>query len=175
MREKVMAAWLLAVILIINYAIYEKELIKNYGKAVFVKLRPYYKHSTVQRDYVPYRHSLIQGDYVLLKYDIEEQIPKSDIDSYPDMGYIVITTSASNIASFLRLYRGESLASDEKLLRFKKNNNSIRVLPNSFLFQSGKYSSYENSRYGLFRFSNSGRDYVLVNLADNDKRLISVS
>ncbi|WP_375603983.1 GDYXXLXY domain-containing protein [Wolbachia endosymbiont of Anurida maritima] len=55
---------------------------------------------------------------------------------------------------------------------FRRQYN-IRIVPNSFFFQEGHAQHYQNAKYGLFKFDNSG-NYLLVGLANQNRQEIVV-
>ncbi|CUT17747.1 putative membrane protein, GDYXXLXY domain [Candidatus Ichthyocystis hellenicum] len=162
MNAKIMIIWLIMVIMFLNYAIYEKERIRGSSDSVFLSI-----------DTVIYR-SFIGDDYALLKYDIEKTIPDKDIVSSPDRGYIVIGVDDNKVAHFVRVYAGETLSLNERLIRFHKNKRSINIVPNSFFIQERSIENYKKSKYAIFNFGKSG-EYVLAKLADKDKKYIKLS
>ncbi|WP_175330435.1 GDYXXLXY domain-containing protein [Candidatus Ichthyocystis hellenicum] len=164
MNAKIMIIWLIIVIMFLNYAIYAKEKIRNSGENVFLEISP-----------EGYR-SIIKGYYIRLRYDIEKKIPYKYVSSSPDRGYIVVSVGNNKVAHFARMYAGEVLSPSERLIRFHKNKNkySISIVPSSFFVQETSVEAYKNSRYAIFKFGKSG-EYILVKLADKDKRAINFS
>jgi uncharacterized membrane-anchored protein len=111
--------------------------------------------------------SLIQGDYMQLRYAVESKVPIKEIENYS--GYIVVKPDENNVAQFVRVYAGENLAPDEKLLHFYKSQYSFTQLhPNSFFFQEGRAKYYQDAKYGIFKF-NGVKDYLLVGLANAER------
>ena len=84
---------------------------------------------------------------------------------------MVIRPDENNAAQFVRFHREESLAEGEKLLRFHKKGRSIHIVPDSFFFQEGHAQYYENARYGVFKFDDSGK-HLLIGLAGEDRKII---
>lgn len=153
MRLKIMIASSLLVIAALNYGIYEKEQIKEHGETLLLELAPVDPRS------------LIQGDYMRLRYAIERNAPALRLASHEKRGSMVIRPDENNVAQFVRLYQDEELAPGEKLLHFHNQDSSVRIVPDSFFFQEGHAKYYENAKYGVFKFGNSGT-HLLVGLAD---------
>lgn len=155
MRKIIMVVLSVLILGFLNYSIYEKEQIKKYGEIVFLKLAPVDPRS------------LMQGDYMQLRYDIERNISKD-----PIKGYIVVRPDKNSVAQFIRFHKKEELSEDEKLLYFHPRYKSIRIVPDTFLFQEGHAKYYEEAKYGIFKFYKSGK-YILAGLADKNRKLIS--
>ncbi len=159
MRIKIMIILLVMIITALNYSIYEKELIKDHGQTILLELAPVDPRS------------LVQGDYMRLSYTIERNALAKQLADHHQRGYIVISPDNHNVAHFIRFHEKEYLAANEKLLHFYKKYNRIKITPNSFLFQEGHAKYYENAKYGVFKFDNSG-NYLLIGLADKNRKTI---
>jgi len=136
---------------LVNYAIYEKELVKEQGEVVLLELVPLDPRS------------LMQGDFMRLGFAIERS---ADVKVAPRRGYLVIAKDAQGIGRFVRVHQEEPLAAGEKLVHFVKSWTSAQVVPNSFMFQEGHAAHYSGAKYGIFKFAPSG-DYLLTGLADD--------
>lgn len=167
MRIKIMMTLGILILVILNYAIYEKEQIKKYGKIVLLELTPYDPRS------------LMQGDYMSLYYTINRKASDQALVSEKKQtyeyfkyikngGYLVIKTDQNNVAQFVRFHKKEKLSAGEKLLRFQNQYKSIRVMPDSFFFQEGYAQYYINAKYAIFKFDDSG-NYLLVGLVKPNK------
>lgn len=162
MRAKIMILLLLPILAFLNYGIYEKEQIKKHGETLLLELAP------------ADPRSLIQGDYVHLRYAIELSALANESTPPQKRGYMVIRPNEDNVAQFVRFYKGEDLSKGEKLLFFHYKYNQVLIEPDSFLFQEGHAKHYENAKYGVFKFNDSGK-HLLVNLADENREIISPS
>lgn len=112
--------------------------------------------------------SLMQGDYMVLRLKAEDYIyhdyfQESDKTKYflEDKAVIKIDKN-TKVASFVRLHKGEKLASDESLIRFKiwPQTPLTRIGSGAFFFQEGKGIELEKSRYALFRISEDGTSLI---------------
>jgi len=140
------------VLIALNFAIFEKEQLKKKGDTVLLVLAPVDPRS------------LMQGDYMALRYEMERQTPLLNEDS--SGGYLVLTLDQNKVGSFKRFYQeGETLANDEKLLRYRLKRSSIQIAPNAFFFQEGQGQLYQKARYGEFKVDESG-NHLLVGLVD---------
>ena len=159
-RRSIVAVVLTIVILVLfNISIYDREQTIANGETLFLELAPVDPRS------------LMQGDYMQLRYVIEREAPVEQLEDHERRGYLVIRGDASGVARFVRFHQGEELESNEKLVRFHKQYNRIRIVPDAFFFQEGHAEFFEDARYGVFRFDDRGR-HVLVGLADAGQLLI---
>lgn len=161
MRTKIMIALLALILAALNYGVYEKEQIKEHGETLLLELAPVDPRS------------LMQGDYMRLRYAIERTAPEKELATHEKRGYMVIRPDENNVAQFVRFHKEEDLAAGEKLLHFHKQYSSVRIVPDSFFFQEGHAKHYENAKYGVFKFDNSGH-HLLVGLADTNRQEIKV-
>lgn len=160
MRSYIMIALSIFVLGALNYAIYDKQKIKDHGEVVLLELAPVDPRS------------LMQGDYMQLRYAIERAVPREEQKNLPKRGYIIIQPDENNVAQFVRFHGGELLKNQEKLLHFHRNHG-IRIVPDSFLFQEGHAEHYEDARYGVFKFDNNG-NHLLVGLANENREAIKI-
>ncbi|MEH6631371.1 MAG: GDYXXLXY domain-containing protein [Halopseudomonas aestusnigri] len=153
MRIKIMVALSVLVLIVLNYAIYDKEQIIENGETVLLELAPVDPRS------------LIQGDYMRLRYAIERNLSK-DI-TIPDIqsGYMIVKPNEQKVASFVRFEDNTPLAEDEKRLYYHLEYGGVRIVPDSFFFQEGHANKYNNAKYGVFKFDNKG-NHILVGLVD---------
>jgi uncharacterized membrane-anchored protein len=145
------------ILIIVNFAIYQKEQLLAQGTPLLLELAP--------RD----PRSLIQGDYMILRYKIanEPELWKVDKD-----GALVIERDDKHIAQFKRVYNQTTpLQKNELLLRFRKRQHGIRLGAESFFFQEGHAQYYENARYGELKVAASGES-ILVGLRDEKLNLL---
>jgi uncharacterized membrane-anchored protein len=136
----------------VNWLVINKESLLSTGTKVFLKLAPIDPRS------------LIQGDYMQLEYAVARDL--REVKGLPTDGYIVLRLDDRAVGTFLHLYKdGDSLASNEILLRFRTRNGMIRLGSGAFFFQEGHAKYYERANYGEFRVARSGTS-VLVGLCD---------
>lgn len=139
----------LLVLGVANLLIFQKEQLLASGQTIFLELAPVDPRS------------LIQGDYMDLRYAATRDLP---VDNLPTDGYLVLKLDSRNIATFNRIYQsGETLAADERLIRFRKRNWDVRLGAESFFFQEGHADYYDQARYAELRLAESG-ETVLVSL-----------
>jgi uncharacterized membrane-anchored protein len=148
------------ILIVINFAIYQKEQLLAQGTTLLLELAP--------RD----PRSLIQGDYMILRYKIADEPKLSNIDKN---GFLVIERDDKQIAQFKRIYeQAVPLQTNELLLRFRKRKDGIRLGAESFFFQEGHAHYYENARYGELKVAKSGES-ILVGLRDEKLNPLTAS
>lgn len=161
MKKWILIALSIFVMALLNYFIYEKEQVKKHGEVILLNLAPVDPRS------------IMQGDYMQLRYTLENVIPREQINVQKKNGFLVIRPDENRVGSFVRFHNGGKLSIGEKLLRYRKGYESIKIVPDSFFFQEGDGKHYENAKYGIFKFANSGKS-ILVGLANSDYKEIKV-
>ena len=141
------------VLVVLNYAVYDKEQIIEDGETVLLELAPIDPRS------------LIQGDYMRLRYEIENIFTDQITIPEAKSGYLVIKPNAQKIAVFVRFEDGTPLVKGEKRLYYHLKYGQLRIVPDSFFFQEGHADKYNNAKYGVFKFDDKG-NRVLVGLVD---------
>ena len=158
-RSVIVVALTIVILVLFNISIYDREQTIANGETLFLELAPVDPRS------------LMQGDYMRLRYAIERTAPVDRLEDHERRGYLVIRANSAKVAQFFRFHDGEPLNPNEKLVRFHKQYNQIRIVPDAFFFQEGHAALYDAARYGAFRFDDRGR-HVLVGLADAGRVLI---
>jgi uncharacterized membrane-anchored protein len=143
-------ATLILILVVTNGLIFQKQLVLKSGRTMLLKLAPVDPRS------------LMQGDYMALRYELENQVSRQNIENLPPEGCIVVTLDDQGIATFVRVHKGEPLGEGEYLLRYRRRGN-FRLGADAFFFQEGHAKDYELARYGELKVTSSG-DSVLVGL-----------
>jgi len=143
----------LLVLVAVNLLIVNKEDTLARGHTVLLRLAP------------ADPRSLIQGDYMVLRYAIAREISKAQME---DKGCIVVSLDANDVAKFVRIHRGESLHTGDRLL-FYRNRGGLRLGAESFMFQEGDAALYAQARYGELKVDESGAS-VMIGLRGDDFR-----
>ncbi len=141
----------LLVIATVNVLIVKKEHTLAHGRSMLLRLAP------------ADPRSLMQGDYMILRYAIAGEISEAQL---ADKGCIVVSLDKNNVARFVRVHEGESLAAGERLLLYR-NRGGLRLGAESFMFQEGDAELYSKARYGELKVDESGAS-VLVGLRGED-------
>jgi len=159
MRIKLALLLLLPVLGYLNLGILSKESLKANGETILLELAP--------RD----PRSLLQGDYMALNYRLHNELRgKKELRGH--RGQIVIKKDDNGVATLDRIYNGEELAENERLLRFNFSGRRPEVATHSFFFQEGKAKAFEAAHYGIFKLDSDG-SLLLVDLADENREPIS--
>lgn len=162
MRKLLVVAVTVLILVVINWAIFDKERHLAHGEVVYLELAPVDPRS------------LMQGDYMALSFAIGNQIQAalhgqdsgSGASSRPGDGYVVVRRGVDGVAHFQRLEDGETtLADDEMRLRYRMRNGRVQFATNAFFFQEGHAERYEAARFGQFRVNERG-DPLLVAMHD---------
>jgi uncharacterized membrane-anchored protein len=142
----------------VNLGIFQKETLIASGEPIFLELAPVDPRS------------LIQGDYMALQYAIARDL--ADREDLPVRGQLVLHLDGRNIATFARLYDGQSpLASNERLIDYQKPYYDLWLAPTSFFFEEGQGEVYQEARYAELRLDSSG-EAILVDLRGPDLELL---
>lgn len=154
--------WLMVVLGVVNYAIYQKEEHLAHGTTVCLPLAPVDPRS------------LMQGDYMALRFALENPLrtalsdtEKSSARLTPLLnrdGRIVLDVDANCTATFDRLYHGQKLRPNQQILHYRIRHGKVTIASNAFFFQEGTADRYAQARYGIFKVQHS--DPLLVDLAD---------
>lgn len=142
----------------VNVLILNKQSVLTSGQTMLLRINP--------RD----PRSLMQGAYMTLRYDIAMGPAAQAIEAGPTDGQIVVTLDDHNVASFLRVHRGEPLGEGERLLRYRRRGR-LRLGAESFFFQEGQAGLYAGARYGDLKVTPAG-DSVLVGLRGENFELL---
>ena len=155
MKTRLLFAGLALVLGVSNWAIWRKERVLTNGDVVLLELAPVDPRS------------LIQGDYMRLDYALTRGIAQQAGWSYD--GAVVVRLDGDGVATFVRRHEGGApLASDERLLRYRKRGNRVRVATDAYFFQEGSARKYTSARYGELRVDDDGSS-VLVGLRDSSR------
>ncbi|HPG30388.1 MAG TPA: GDYXXLXY domain-containing protein [bacterium] len=136
-------------LIVINWNIYQKEMILKYGKTIFLELAPVDPRS------------LMQGDYMRLRYRIAEDI-KTKTQIQNKDGYLVLSIDNFGRAEFVRFHSKKiKLNENEILLKYRNRGNILKLGAESFFFQEGKACLYQKAKYGELKVSKSGESLLI--------------
>jgi len=150
MRKWIVVLSGLAVLAVVNYAIYQKEQVLTNGRVVLLELVPVDPRS------------LMQGDYMALRFRLQTDIPYSReiLD-----GLAVVAVDQRGVAIFRRLDDGRPTANDELKIYFRARAGTAKLGTNAFFFQEGDARFYSNARFGEARVAGDGQ-ILLTGLRD---------
>lgn len=162
MRRGIALVAAVAIVVLVNFSIYEKEQHLAHGEIMYLELAPVDPRS------------LMQGDYMTLRFEIGNQIRDAVGSNGPadsereeiSEGYAVVRLDERGVAHFVRLAASNTALEDnQRALFFRQRNGRILFATNAFFFQEGQAERYEAARYGRFRVNEEGEP-LLVGLHD---------
>lgn len=114
----------------------------------------------------------MQGDYMTLSYALERDVLDT-LDKTGDRpkssdGYVIVALDEHDVGHFVRLadsHQPNTLAANEKAIRYRLRNGSVKLATNAFFFQEGHTNAFEAAEYGLFRVNDKG-DPLLTDLVN---------
>lgn len=172
-KATVFGAFIL-ILLVLNFAIYQKEKHIKHGTSVLLELAPVDPRS------------LMQGDYMALRFDIARRIydalPHEDNKHFwqgtrlkGNDGHVVVNLDKDNVATFDSLHKdNKTLKENQMLLQYRIRGGQVKFASNAFFFQEGTASAYEVAKYGEFKV-NDNHTLLLVDMYDENLRKIDVN
>lgn len=137
-----------AVMVIINHGIWQKEQVLQQGTTVFVELAPVDPRS------------LMQGDYMTLAFALP---PMANAEA-PQARFVVAQRNEKGVATLNRFYDGESeLGPDELLIEVKRQGSRYVLVTDAWFFKEGEGNRWSGAKFGEFRVKRDGTA-VLVSL-----------
>ena len=126
MRKAVALLAGLAVLALVNFGIYQRELLLTRGSIVLLELAPVDPRS------------LMQGDYMRLNFALaNEAFPFERRHALAD-GHIVVALDAHRVGHFRRLADGRPLAPGEIALRYRVRGGQPNFATNAYFFEEGQ-------------------------------------
>lgn len=140
------AVSLAALLLVINFAIAQKETLIADGQPVFLPLAP------------ADPRSLMQGDFMQLNFALPDGMPR---DGGPRLTgrrpHVVARLDERRVARLLRLHAGEALRPDELLIELTPRSGRWTVVTDAWFFKEGEAPRWAAARFGEFRVTPDGR------------------
>jgi uncharacterized membrane-anchored protein len=161
-RLFVLVAMTVAILVFVNVQIMQKEDIIENGETLLLRLAP--------QD----PRSLLQGDYMALRYAMTRDIALAARESNATDGQIIVELAENGEALFVDLFVGQELAEDQRLLRFRKRGDAVRLASDAYFFEEGQGDSFAGARFGEIRVGPAG-DAVLIGLRDQDGNRLGTS
>jgi uncharacterized membrane-anchored protein len=149
---------LLALLLVVNLGIWQKETLIRTGRPIFVELAPVDPRS------------LLQGDYMALNYRYGESL-RAELDQHDRLRQrprVLASVDGRGVAQLERLAAADAVpAADELLIELTPKNGRWLVVSDAWFFREGEAERWQPARYGEFRVGADGQA-LLVGLADKD-------
>ena len=154
----------LAVLVVVNSAIWQKERHIAQGEVVYLELAPVDPRS------------LMQGDYMALNFALANRLQselyqRGETPSASMNGDVVVRVDSARVAHFQRIDDGTPLEADERRLQFRLRHGQVQVATNAFFFQEGHAERYEAAYYGEFRVNKEGELLLTALYDDTFQRL----
>ena len=146
-----------AILVMVNIQIMNKQKILQNGDTLLLQLAP--------RD----PRSLLQGDYMALRYAMTTEVAQAAKQAQLSDGRIIVEIKQDKQASFIGLYEGQVLAQGQRILRFRRRGESVRLASDAYFFEEGQWKTYAEARYGELRVDSRG-DAVLIGVRDSEGR-----
>ena len=154
----------IAILVLVNLGIMDKEKLLAEGRVVFLELAPVDPRSLMQGDYMALNFGVVGAVTGALPRQAEDgtyyEPPAQD-------GHIVVKLDEKGVARFERIHAGGELAADEILMQFRVRNGLVKFATNGFFFQEGTADLYATARYGKFRVNPDG-ELLLTAMADEN-------
>lgn len=151
----------LAVLLLVNVGIWQKEQLIRDGRPVLVELAPVDPRS------------LMQGDYMALNYHMTPEL-NHQLDGFDRLGRprVVLRLDGDGVATLMRLADAtQAPGPDELVVELTPKGGSWVLVSDAWFFREGDGERWQAARYGEFRVDASGRA-LLVGLADAQRQPI---
>jgi uncharacterized membrane-anchored protein len=165
MARNIAVLAMLVILALVNWSIAGKERQLAEGRIVYLDLAPVDPRSLMQGDYMALRFRIADQLYQALPRSEDSRNWRHDVQASD--GYVVVNLDEQQIASYQRIHKAETLASDELLLRYRVRDGAVKFATNAFFFQEGQAEIYQPARYGQFRVDESG-ELLLVAMFDKD-------
>ncbi len=153
-----------ATLVVVNWAIWQKEDLIAHGEKVFVELAPVDPRS------------LMQGDFMRLNYRVPqptEEALRQRVSLHRT--YAVTQRDARGVAKLLRVVTADApLASGEMRIELTPKGGRWILVSDAWFFREGDGQRWEKARYGEFRLAPDGKA-LLVGLADVNLQAIEIS
>ena len=157
MRKAIVLAAGLAILVFVNFGIYQRERLLTDGQIVLLRLAPVDPRS------------LMQGDYMRLDFEVARKAFPFGTRQPPDDGHIVVALDPHRVGHFRRFADGRPLARGEIALRYRIRGGRPHFATNAYFFEEGQARAFEKAEYGEFRVGADG-DMILTNLRDDRLR-----
>ena len=142
----------LAMLVVANVGIWQKEALIARGQPVYVELAP------------ADPRSLMQGDFMRLNFRIPGEV-QSNVDALltSQRPRVIARRDARGVATLLRIDAGTPLGADELRIELTPKHGRWILVSDAWFFKEGEAKRWQAAKYGEFRVEPSGRA-VLVGL-----------
>ncbi|PWF48739.1 GDYXXLXY domain-containing protein, partial [Massilia glaciei] len=140
------AVCLLAVLMVANGAIWQKEDLIANGRPIYVELAPVDPRS------------LMQGDYMRLNFNLPVEVQAEErFMRRKGRPHVVAKVDARGVATVSRVDDGSPLASDEIRIELTSTRQGWTLVTDAWYFKEGEAERWSRAKYGEFRVASNGR------------------
>ena len=159
----------IAILVLINLSIMDKETLLAEGKVVYLQLAPVDPRSMMQGDYMALNFEVAGSVMAALPHESLEDGRFSELAAQD--GRAVVTVDDMGVSRFTRIDDGTALAANETYLQYRVRNGQLKFATNGFFFQEGTADLYANARFGKFRVNPDG-ELLLTAMADENLKTL---
>lgn len=175
MKKFIAITTLIIALLLINWSIYQKEVLLENGQVVYLKLAPVDPRSIMQGDYMTLRFTLAGEIQSAFRKQSLLEGRSEGVNSFD--GLVNVSVNERSIASFVSISTQSGFinhqanpANDELALKtlplqFRLRKGRVKFATDAFFFEEGTGSKLTNATYGEFRVNEHG-ELLLVALCD---------
>jgi uncharacterized membrane-anchored protein len=146
----------LAILVVVNYTVWQREQLLAAGRIVLLELAPVDPRS------------LMQGDYMALRFRVAaEAFGSREPDRRAADGRLVLRVDDRGVGTFARIDDGTPLGPAEVAVRFRIRNGNPKLATNAYFFEEGTADRYVAARYGELRVDPAG-EAILTGLRDEE-------
>ena len=143
-----------------NWSVFQKEQTLKDGQLVLLPLAPVDPRS------------LMQGDYMNLNYEVNSSSSALINEQTATHGYAILQTDSNQVGQLIRLQDALTPLNDNEIaIRYKIVNKRIFLDAESFFFEEGQDSLYQNARYGGLKIDDKGQSLLIGLYDENFQRI----
>lgn len=139
-----------------NWSVFKKEQTLKDGQLVLLHLAPVDPRS------------LMQGDYMRLNYEINSSSSDFIDEQTATRGYAILQTDNNQVGQLIRLQNTLTPLNDNEIaIKYKIVNSRIFLGAESFFFEEGQDTLYQDAMYGGLKVDDKGQS-LLIGLYDEN-------
>ena len=150
----------LAVLLVANVGIWQKESLIAHGQPVFVPLVPVDPRSLMQGDFMTLNF-LLPGDSFRSSSDLQRNVRP----------HVIARRGTDGVAQLLRMEDGAPLALEEFSIELSPKNGRWALVTDAWFFKEGEGERWAKAKYGEFRVAPDGRALLVGLRGENLQKL----
>jgi len=153
MRKAIVVLAGVAILVLVNVVVMQRERLLADGRVVFLELAPVDPRS------------LMQGDYMALDFRAALGARNAADVAASHTGRLVLALDERGVGTFVRRDDGSPLAERELRLRYRVRDGRVRLVTNAWFFEEGQGERYAAARFGEFRVDDDG-EALLARMRD---------